>query len=617
VSSDAALIEQVKMEAGMRVGSLIFLLILSSTIMAGNAVAQDPEGTLDSIRVECGANSYTAPDTTLVSFKIKYSIDNTGSNRVSAIALPLILTGNNIVSVDTGTANAFSGSGVGHFGILYVEKDSVPDPTAAPFHMLYMAIGFGSGVTGDSLFVNVTLSINDTGTICIDTLTSSSMQNPTFVTESALGYAPGWAGPSCCQVGNCNVTLCGDVDGSGAISASDIPPLVNYLHYNTAIPNACNADVDDYGSVTIRDILYLVRYIFQGGFISCPPSNPELQPTLASDDTLRTLSLSVPADSSHAKLTLYYSNQDSVFGFALPLKVTIDGNTPTIDSVVMDPRVGGNADIDTALGTILILNSVTIPPGADTFMTVFLSFTSDAAERVAQIDTVRIVPSNYPLFLVNRPQYDGIIPVLEGFGPQTLAIQAFSPVDLHVIDPDIDSLGPNFNDFIQDASYNVSTDEIYIPRIEIGKYQIKVLRDPGAPPNESTYTITVRIGTYTEIIVVQNQTAPQEGEVDTVEIAFSPSTPYCTARPGDANADLNLSLADAISMANYVLKGADLVWLTLQLCRGDVNGDGQCQLQDVIRLVNFLFQKACAGPGTTPECWKPVTSIGGCCIPIP
>ena len=86
----------------------------------------------------------------------------------------------------------------------------------------------------------------------------------------------------------------------------------------------------------------------------------------------------------------------------------------------------------------------------------------------------------------------------------------------------------------------------------------------------------------------------------------------CVAKPGDANASGEYSLADAISIVNYVFNKDGCVvkpmcWLSDLLCRGDWDGGGTVTLGDVIRAVNFIFNKP-GGP------WNALP-VGGCCLP--
>ncbi len=60
--------------------------------------------------------------------------------------------------------------------------------------------------------------------------------------------------------------VCGDVDGSGGISVSDLTFLVNFLFRSgTPPPVAVAADVNNDGILNISDLTFLVNYLFRGG----------------------------------------------------------------------------------------------------------------------------------------------------------------------------------------------------------------------------------------------------------------------------------------------------------------------------------------------------------------
>ncbi len=64
--------------------------------------------------------------------------------------------------------------------------------------------------------------------------------------------------------------VCGDADGSGAISISDAVYLINYIFAGGPAPNPLLAgDADCNGLVTISDAVYLINYIFAGGPAPC------------------------------------------------------------------------------------------------------------------------------------------------------------------------------------------------------------------------------------------------------------------------------------------------------------------------------------------------------------
>jgi hypothetical protein len=69
----------------------------------------------------------------------------------------------------------------------------------------------------------------------------------------------------------CPITLTGDANNSGLITASDIVSLVDYVMKGGATPLPCAAggDVDCTGAVTIADVIGLVNYVFKGAAPPC------------------------------------------------------------------------------------------------------------------------------------------------------------------------------------------------------------------------------------------------------------------------------------------------------------------------------------------------------------
>lgn len=64
--------------------------------------------------------------------------------------------------------------------------------------------------------------------------------------------------------------VCGDADGSGAVTISDAVLLINYIFAGGPAPNPLlSGDADCSGSVTISDAVYLINYIFAGGAVPC------------------------------------------------------------------------------------------------------------------------------------------------------------------------------------------------------------------------------------------------------------------------------------------------------------------------------------------------------------
>jgi len=66
--------------------------------------------------------------------------------------------------------------------------------------------------------------------------------------------------------------LCGDVDGDGKVTVSDVISLINYLFKGGPPPVSLIAsDVNCDGKVTVSDVIYTINYLFKGGpHWTCP-----------------------------------------------------------------------------------------------------------------------------------------------------------------------------------------------------------------------------------------------------------------------------------------------------------------------------------------------------------
>lgn len=168
---------------------LLTIFAFSNLALAGPAE--------DYMYLDCGTNVYPGSGTSTATFQLKYFITGTGTDKVAAFGYPVIITSDSgcIVGVDTTVAAAFAGSGVSAFAILSVGEDNTPvHHPAGSFHMVYGAVNFTGGVTGDANFAKITLTVNSCPcVITIDTL-STALLNPSFIDELANGYTPGWGG---------------------------------------------------------------------------------------------------------------------------------------------------------------------------------------------------------------------------------------------------------------------------------------------------------------------------------------------------------------------------------------------------------------------------------------
>ena len=191
-------------------------------------------------------------------------------------------------------------------------------------------------------------------------------------------------------------------------------------------------------------------------------------------------------------------------------------------------------------------------------------------------------------------------------------IQAHSPVNLVVTDPEGDSIGVSFNT-ISGATYTVYNDSIFIAEALLGNYGIKAVLDTSDLSGDTSYAIEARIDGTADQTLASSAPLPEEDEAHYYVITSDPSMPQCLSKPGDANGNGTLNLVDIISIVNYIFNhsgckpGPDC-WLWGLNCRGDWNGNGSITSADVVGGVNYIFGKP-GGP------WNPVATQA-CCLPL-
>jgi hypothetical protein len=384
--------------------------------------------------------------------------------------------------------------------------------------------------------------------------------------------------------------VCGDANGDLIVNVADLLYLFSYCFKNGQSPAIIevSGDADGYSSTTIRDIAYLGRFVFYAGdFPNCNRVG-EYVPVLEPADTISFSPAILFANDSTIAVSLNYKNSDSITAFAFPIKVTIGGSIPIIDSVKISSRISDfelkAATIDTASGTINIgfvnFLSGNLSPGSGTILTLYLSVEPESFDRQIEIDTVRLSPYNSPLF-IKAATLEGIVPI---YSPQqrndTLRITAYSPVDLIVTDPSDDSIGIDFNT-IPGATYDTTNDQdkITIPNPLIGEYSIKVKSEPDADTGH--YSITVKLDGNEDRPLAQNLPIPPPDQIDTITYTV---IEYLR---GDANSDYKTTVSDVVFLINYLFRAGpapDPVYL------GDVNCDDKVSVSDVVWLINYLFK---------------------------
>jgi hypothetical protein len=273
-------------------------LILFNSVQAQT----DPEGELDYFYVVCNQAGYADTGQQEICFELRLVTDNTGGNRIVGIGDVLLITGDNIAAADTTQAKAFYRSVIQGWFIYAVYKYDDPDPTVAPFHMHYGGLTIAGGLpAGDHLIADMCFTVDDTGTICIDTLSTETLMH-SVTTENATLFVPGWGGTTgmgypdsvgiCCDILYCQA-IPGDANAGGDLSFADVIAIFNYINAKPGYPMCssngpicwisemlCRGDVNGDDKITFSDVLWEAYYIFNqmGGPWDPVPSKLCCQP---------------------------------------------------------------------------------------------------------------------------------------------------------------------------------------------------------------------------------------------------------------------------------------------------------------------------------------------------
>jgi len=177
----------------------------------------------------------------------------------------------------------------------------------------------------------------------------------------------------------------------------------------------------------------------------------------------------------------------------------------------------------------------------------------------------------------------------------TLVITAYSPVNLVVTDPKLDSIGLDttgirpdtiFNTILEGSTYDTTQDVseppdgekddvVTIPNPYVGEYKIRVI-----PDGEGTYSLGIRIDGSDQVYLANNEVVPEDDTTYTYSV-------YITLK-GDVNKDKSRNLSDIIYLVNYIFKGGPAP-NPPEL--GNVNCLGSTpNLADIIYMVNYVFK---------------------------
>jgi hypothetical protein len=414
----------------------------------------------------------------------------------------------------------------------------------------------------------------------------------------AVGHEVAFAGDPAASVQS---AMCGDVNGSGSWTSSDLLDLFDYLFRDSSLADTAAADMDSFQVINVSDLVYYNGVLCCGSDPSCPPTFPEIVPAIAASDTLSFEPKVVPAFATSAIVLVEYRNSQALgeFGIALPMRVRIGDAVPEIDSVkpgnhdIWDESLHRASKVNLADATV---NAGFFKAGGITnadsgsIVEILMTFPAEPFPRSVRIDTLRLPPANSPLFRYNIggfPQL--VVPVMNQFGPLVpvavsgpLEIGASNTVEMIVMDPNGDSITVAFNTIGAGANYNVANNTISIPQPYTGNYEIRVNRAAGAQ-DEDTYSLSVTIQSLLPLTPqgFQNRPVPLVGAND--EVLWRAALTL----PGDVDGSGSITSGDVIRLVNHVFKGGEGAEVPRH---EDVNCDVAATSADIIYLVNYVFK---------------------------
>jgi len=120
------------------------------------------------------------------------------------------------------------------------------------------------------LLATLTFRIQDTMTVCMDTIFWPPVSNLSFTRFDAQTFVPRDNLPGCFFINALNVR--GDANGDGIINVGDAVYLINYLFRNGDPPPLWElGDVNCDDIINVGDVVYLINYLYRNGD---PPGCP-------------------------------------------------------------------------------------------------------------------------------------------------------------------------------------------------------------------------------------------------------------------------------------------------------------------------------------------------------
>ena len=209
------------------------------------------------------------------------------------------------------------------------------------------------------------------------------MSNTSLALEIVLASYSLPAAHSCC-----------DVDGDVNFTIAVPLYLIEYLV--TCGPAPANFDTEDFDArelMTISDATALIGSFFACDFFipPCPPDYPPLVPQI--DSSARILYTDrIPAGATSAAISLTLASTGSYQGMLLPVRIRVDGQIPTIDSVIF-PLEGSTFRDELTRQAIDVDSGLVVLGGVDLWSV-------EQVERFAKLFvTVPSAPQSQPVTL--------------------------------------------------------------------------------------------------------------------------------------------------------------------------------------------------------------------------
>ncbi len=620
--------------------SCLYILVISSFVAAQSSGNEDTY-----MYITCGNPVFIAPGPDTVCFDLMYHIEGTGSEKITGFSVPLKISStplNSIASVDTTEASTFPAtSGVYGFNIKVISPQTSPPDY---YHTILGAVTLGSGITGDGLFAKVCVVVNSACVVNIDTLSIVSEGNYKMAQENSIEFVPGWGGRPVGYSGgiNCFLTNCYPPnyatgtgygvlgDFKGHIDTYDNGPLYelkDIARQTDTDPHGhdgemlCDASISTFIWIdSLNTPIMTDPDNYWNALSQRPGVDAHVYAGWTYDymldslgwngfDNLGSYMYSIVDRQPAKNLAEFHYSSEYVYYYR-PTSSSYYSSAGCLDAVAHE---WGHGLTKYASGLLYERESGALSESFSDMLGVSVGFANNDADWLVNEN---MYPSNPLLFGVDMEN------PLNSFQPDTVG--ALFWVNPNCSDPDSlnDYCGVHTNSGVPNKMFHLLSVggthyDVTVTGIGIHKAMRIMYRANRVYWDSLTNFIKGARGAVMAAFDLDSTGtwARRTGKAwEAVRV--------CKAMPGDANASGTYTLADVISIVNYVFNRPGcspqpICWLSGLKCRGDCNGDGGVSVADIVILVNYYFNKPCSNPNHPPTgCWLPRPS-DICCTYYP